>query len=175
MVEPGPADERRPQPRHRVMAQHVDARIEVEERSWHHQVGEDVVDHAHGHAPVDGPGQGLDEAASDPVALPDVGLEQYPVPGGVDGGDHVVEQVAALGVDGDVAEVAQGHIDGWFAGEGHVPALVPAVVVDDGEADDGGRLRREEHSDAVLDRSAHPPPECHAPTLRGTRRRLGGP
>ena len=76
-------------------------------------------------APLDGGGQGPLEAVADAVALPDVGLQQDGVLGGVDRRDHVVVEVAALGVHRHLGLVGR-HRLRRCGGEADVLASAPA-------------------------------------------------
>ncbi|CAN5380343.1 hypothetical protein BH24ACT12_BH24ACT12_22700 [soil metagenome] len=102
MVPPGLADveQQHPEPQHRV-AQHVHRRREPQERPWHDQIGEPVVDDEHLDPALGRLHQRCLELPAHRVALDDEGLEQDPLLGTTDRGKHVGVEVLAVGVGRD--------------------------------------------------------------------------
>jgi hypothetical protein len=93
----------------------VDAgRQGAEEGPRHDEVGELVEGDEDLDPALVGPHEGVAEGQAGPVALPDVRLEEDPGLGGLDVGEHVLEEGLAGGVDPQVA-----------AGDGQVARLGP--------------------------------------------------
>ena len=133
--------------------QHLHARPEPLEARVHDQVGEAVVDREDVDTAGSRVGQRLLEPLADLVALPDVGLEEDLGPGALDGTDHVVVQVLAVGVARDRA-LAHGDLGRRGDRERLGLLAAPAVGVDQGEDQRHRHLEPEEPQEGTPDRGA---------------------
>ena len=118
--------------------QHLEPRAEPLEHRRDHEVREPVVDRVDLDPAAGGPAEGLLELLAGRVGLPDVGLEQDPVLGALDRGQHVVVQVLPERVRRDGA-LADRDLGRRRRGERLRPAPAPAAGVH--QREDQGQQR----------------------------------
>ncbi len=138
-------------------AQHPQHRRELLEARVDHDVAERVVDGVDLDAALRGRDQRLLEPLADLVALPDVGLEENHPLGRGDRGQHVVEEVHAVGVGGDRA-VTDLHL-AWRQGRERLRLLAPSAPgVHQRQADRQHQLDAEDREEGA----AHDRPDLPA-------------
>ena len=167
---------------HERVALDVDAlRQAAVELLRHDEVGEGVEDDVDLDAALVGVDEGLAEAPTDGIGLPDVGLEVDPRGRGLDVGEHVLEEVLAEGVDPYVAAVDR-HRGAGAVRELLVRAVLATQRVEDEQAADRGQLGRERRCGGTPHESAHLAApaataggaQIHDPSLGGRRRGSAG-
>ena len=152
--------------------QHLEARAEPLEQRRHHEVREPVVDRVDLDTASGCPAQRPLERLAGGVALPDVGLEQDPLLGALDGGQHVVVQVLAEGVRGDGA-VADRDLGRGCPGERLGLAAPAAVGVDEREHQRQQHLEPEQGQERALGEPRQRVPAGHRPARSATGAHAG--